>query len=34
MFGLTMDAFVPQVDDVISMGEVYERAAGGQIVFT
>jgi peroxiredoxin family protein len=34
MFGLTMEDFVPQVDDIISVGEFYERAAGGQIVFT
>jgi peroxiredoxin family protein len=34
MFGLTMDDFVPQVDEIISVGEFYERAAGGQIVFT
>jgi peroxiredoxin family protein len=34
MFGLTKDAFVPQVDDIISVGEFYEKAAGGQIIFT
>jgi peroxiredoxin family protein len=34
MFGLTMDDFVPQVDEVISVGEFYEQAAGGQIIFT
>src|SRR5512134_3985237 len=34
MFGLTMDDFVPQVEDVISVGEFYEKAAGGQIIFT
>ena len=34
MFGLTMDDFVPQVDDIISVGEFYEKAAGAQIVFT
>jgi peroxiredoxin family protein len=34
MFGLTMDDFVPQVDDIISVGEFYAKAAGGQIVFT
>ena len=34
MFGLTMDDFVPQVDEIISVGEFYEKAAGGQIVFT
>ena len=34
MFGLTMDDFVPQVSDVISVGEFYGLAAGGQIIFT
>ena len=34
MFDLTMDDFVPQVDEIISVGEFYGRAAGGQIVFT
>ena len=34
MFGLSMDDFVPQVDDIISVGEFYEGAAGGQIIFT
>ena len=34
MFGLSMDDFVPQVEDIITVGEFYERAAGGQIIFT
>jgi peroxiredoxin family protein len=34
MFGLTKDDFVPWVEDIISVGEFYEKAAGGQIVFT
>lgn len=34
MFGLTMDDFVPQVDGILSVGEFYEKAAGGQVVFT
>ena len=34
MFELEMDDFVPQVDDIISVGEFYERAAGGEIIFT
>ena len=34
MFGLTMDDFVPQVEDIISVGEFYAKAAGGQIIFT
>jgi peroxiredoxin family protein len=34
MFGLSMDDFVPQVEGILSVGEFYERAAGGQIIFT
>jgi peroxiredoxin family protein len=34
MFGLTMDDFVPQVEEVISVGEFFEKSAGGEIVFT
>ena len=34
MFGLTIDDFVPQVTDIISVGEFYNLAAGGQIIFT
>ena len=34
MFGLTMADFVPQVEDIISVGEFYEKTAGGQIIFT
>ena len=34
MFGLTMEDFVPQVEDIISVGEFYEKAAGGQVIFT
>jgi peroxiredoxin family protein len=34
MFGLTLDDFVPQVEEVISVGDFYAKAAGGQIVFT
>lgn len=34
MFGLTMDDFVPQVEDIITVGEFFERAAGAEIVFT
>jgi peroxiredoxin family protein len=34
MFGLTMDDFVPQVEDIISVGEFYAKAGGGQIIFT
>jgi peroxiredoxin family protein len=34
MFGLSMDDFVPQVNDIITVGDFYERAAGAQIIFT
>ncbi|HEY7148236.1 MAG TPA: DsrE/DsrF/DrsH-like family protein [Gaiellaceae bacterium] len=34
MFGLAMDDFIPQVEDIISVGEFYEKAAGGEIIFT
>lgn len=34
MFGLTMEDFVPQVEEIISVGEFYEKAAGGEIIFT
>ena len=34
MFGLTMDDFVPQVEEIITVGEFYEKAAGAQIIFT
>jgi peroxiredoxin family protein len=34
MFGLTVDDFIPQVEDVITVGEFYEMAGGGHIVFT
>jgi peroxiredoxin family protein len=34
MFGLTIDDFVPQVRDVISVGEFYALAGGAQIIFT
>ncbi len=34
MFHLTKKDFAPVVDDIISVGQFYERAAGGQIIFT
>jgi peroxiredoxin family protein len=34
MFGLTMDDFVSQVEGILSVGEFYELAAGGEIIFT
>jgi len=34
MFGFTKDDFIEQIDDIITVGEFYEKAAGGQIIFT
>ena len=34
LFGLDEDDFVEQVDGIITVGEFYDRAAGGQIIFT
>ena len=34
LFGFARSDFVPQVKDVITVGEFYAMAAGGQIVFT
>ena len=34
MFDLTRDDFIPQLEDIITVGEFYGLAAGGQIIFT
>ncbi len=34
MFDLTKDDFIEQVGDIITVGEFYELADGGQIIFT
>jgi peroxiredoxin family protein len=34
MFGFDKDDFVDQVQDIITVGEFYEMAGGGQIIFT
>ena len=34
MFGMTKDDFIEQVSDIITVGEFYDKAAGGQIIFT
>ena len=34
MFGLTKDDFIPQVEDIITVGDFYQMAAGGRIIFT
>jgi peroxiredoxin family protein len=34
MFHLTMADFCPQVEKVLTVGDFYELAAGGQIIFT
>ena len=30
----TKDDFIDEVQDIITVGEFYEKAAGGQIIFT
>jgi peroxiredoxin family protein len=34
LFGFTRDDFVEQVEDVITVGDFYAKAAGGEIIFT
>jgi peroxiredoxin family protein len=34
MFGLRREDFIDEVEDVITIGEFYQMAAGGQIIFT
>ncbi len=34
MFGLTEDDFCEYVDEVLTVGEFYEKSAGSQIIFT
>jgi peroxiredoxin family protein len=34
LFGLSKDDFIDQVEAIITVGEFYEIAAGGQIIFT
>ena len=34
LFGLTEDDLADQVKDIITAGEFYDLAAGGQIIFT
>jgi peroxiredoxin family protein len=34
MFDLTKDDFIPQVNEIITVGEFYDLAGGGQIIFT
>jgi peroxiredoxin family protein len=34
LFGMEKNDFIPQVQDIITVGEFYELAAGGQIIFT
>ena len=34
LFGMEKNDFIPQVADIITVGEFYEKAAGGQIIFT
>ena len=34
MFGIKREDLIDEVDDVITVGEFYDMAAGGQIIFT
>lgn len=34
MFGLTRDDFIEELEDIITVGDFYGLAAGGQIIFT
>jgi peroxiredoxin family protein len=34
LFKMEKDDFIEQVDDIITVGEFYEIAAGGHIIFT
>jgi peroxiredoxin family protein len=34
LFGLSEEDFIPQVEEIISVGEFYSLAAGGQVIFT
>ncbi|MHB8438986.1 MAG: DsrE/DsrF/DrsH-like family protein [Acidimicrobiales bacterium] len=34
LFGLEKNDFIPQVQDIITVGEFYGLAAGGEIIFT
>jgi peroxiredoxin family protein len=34
LFGMEKNDFIPQVQDIITVGEFYDIAAGGQIIFT
>jgi len=34
MFHLTKDDFCPQTDDIITVGDFYEKSAGAKIIFT
>ena len=34
LFGMEKDDFIDQVESIITVGEFYEIAAGGEIIFT
>lgn len=34
LFGMTREDFIPQLSDIITVGEFFEKSAGGQIIFT
>jgi peroxiredoxin family protein len=34
MYKLTMDDFIPQVQEILTVGEFYEKSAGATVIFT
>jgi peroxiredoxin family protein len=34
LFKMSKDDFIDQVEDIITVGEFYDKAAGGHIIFT
>jgi peroxiredoxin family protein len=34
LFGFSKGDFIEQIDDIITVGEFYDKAAGGEIIFT
>jgi peroxiredoxin family protein len=34
LFKMSKEDFIDQVEDIITVGEFYEKAAGGHIIFT
>ena len=34
LFGMARDDLIDELDDIVTVGEFYDMAAGGQIIFT